>query len=438
MMWEVLVQPFADFGFMRRALMGCIAISVGATPVGVFLMLRRMSLTGDAMAHAILPGAAVGYLVAGLSLGAMTVGGLIAGMAVALLAGFVTRVTALREDASLAAFYLISLAVGVLIVSTRGSNVDLMHVLFGTVLALDDAALILLCSIASLSIFALAALFRPLVLECADPQFLRSVSGLSAMTHFTFLALVVLNLVAGFHALGTLMAVGIMILPRRRRAVLGSRHRPTDRRRHLGCDALEPERPSSLLPCQPAVRAGDHSLSRVSPTRCRWSSDRWAASPRGPSRAAISKPEKEFQCLPARALVISATAGLALSLAAPAIAQSDGPIPVVATFSILGDMVKRIGGEHVAVMTLVGPDGDAHVYQPTPADARAVSEAKILVVNGLQFEGWMDRLIDASDFDGMRVVATEGIEPIAFDDRARRRNTGSRRRGRRSRRRSRP
>ena len=213
MIWDVIFQPFTEFGFMRRALLGCIAISVGATPVGVFLMLRRMSLTGDAMACAILPGAAIGYLVAGLSLGAMTVGGLIAGMTVALLSGLVTRITILREDASLAAFYLISLALGVLIVSTRGSNVDLMHVLFGTVLALDNAALILLCSIASLSVLIIALFFRPLVLECADPQFLRSVSRLSALTHFTFLALVVLNLVAGFHALGTLMAVGIMILP---------------------------------------------------------------------------------------------------------------------------------------------------------------------------------------------------------------------------------
>ena len=213
MIWDIIIAPFADFGFMRRALFGCIVISVSATPVGVFLMLRRMSLTGDAMAHAILPGAAMGYLVAGLSLGPMTIGGLIAGMAVALLSGFVARVTALREDASLAAFYLISLALGVLIVSTRGSNVDLMHVLFGTVLALNDATLMLLCSIASLSIMTLAIVFRPLVMECADPQFLRSVSGLSAVTHFTFLTLVVLNLVGGFHALGTLMAVGIMILP---------------------------------------------------------------------------------------------------------------------------------------------------------------------------------------------------------------------------------
>ncbi|MEL6335385.1 MAG: metal ABC transporter permease [Pseudomonadota bacterium] len=213
MIWEILFEPFAAYGFMRRALIGCVAISVGATPIGVFLMLRRMSLTGDAMAHAILPGAAVGYLIAGLSLTAMTVGGLIAGMAVALFSGFVARATPLREDASLAAFYLISLAAGVLIVSMRGSNVDLMHVLFGTVLALDDAALILLCAIASVTVLVLAVLFRPLVMECADPQFLRSVSGLSALTHFTFLALAVLNLVGGFHALGTLMIVGIMILP---------------------------------------------------------------------------------------------------------------------------------------------------------------------------------------------------------------------------------
>ncbi|MEO0830171.1 MAG: metal ABC transporter permease [Pseudomonadota bacterium] len=212
-MWDTLVAPFADFGFMQRALLGCVAVSLGATPVGVFLMLRQMSLTGDAMAHAILPGAAIGYLISGLSLGAMTIGGLVAGMVVAIGSGFIARVTSLREDASLAAFYLISLALGVLLVSTHGSNVDLMHVLFGTVLALDDAALVLLCSFASLSLIVLAIFFRPLVLECADPQFLRSVSKLSAVTHFTFLALVVLNLVAGFHALGTLMAVGIMILP---------------------------------------------------------------------------------------------------------------------------------------------------------------------------------------------------------------------------------
>jgi zinc/manganese transport system permease protein len=212
-MIHALIDPFLDFAFMRRALVGCLALSLSAPPIGVFLMLRRMSLMGDAMSHAILPGAAIGYLMAGLSLFAMSLGGFAAGIAVALLAGLVARSTVLREDASLAAFYLCSLALGVLIVSVRGNSIDLLHVLFGTVLALDDPALILIGAIATVSTALLAIIYRPLVLECFDPQFLRSVSRWSSPTHFTFLVLVVMNLIGGFQALGTLMVVGIMLLP---------------------------------------------------------------------------------------------------------------------------------------------------------------------------------------------------------------------------------
>jgi len=208
-----LVAPFVEFGFMRNALLGCLALSLSAAPVGVFLMLRRMSLTGDAMAHAILPGAAIGYLVSGLSLGAMTLGGIAAGLVVAIGAGLIARSSVLREDASLATFYLLSLALGVLIVSLRGNHIDLMHVLFGSALALDGAALALLSGIAVLTLLALTLLYRPLVLECADPQYLRLVSRWSPVAHYGFLVLVVFNLVAGFHALGTLMAVGIMVIP---------------------------------------------------------------------------------------------------------------------------------------------------------------------------------------------------------------------------------
>lgn len=212
-MYDFLIAPFADFAFMRRALVGTAVIALGGAPVGVFLMLRRMSLTGDAMSHALLPGAAVAYLVAGLSLPAMAIGGLLAAVTVAVLAGLVARATAIREDASLAAFYLVSLALGVSIVSLKGSNVDLLHVLFGTVLALDDAALILLAAITSVTLLTLAVLYRPLVLECVDPGFLRSLTRAGAPTHLVFLSLVVLNLVGGFNALGTLLAVGLMMLP---------------------------------------------------------------------------------------------------------------------------------------------------------------------------------------------------------------------------------
>src|SRR3979490_1502939 len=103
MPYDVLIAPFVEFDFMRRALVGTFALALGAGPIGVLLMLRRMSLMGDAMAHAILPGAAIGYLLYGLSLPAMTAGGLVAGLAVALAAGGVARATELKEDASLAA-----------------------------------------------------------------------------------------------------------------------------------------------------------------------------------------------------------------------------------------------------------------------------------------------------------------------------------------------
>ena len=213
MLYDALIGPFLEFEFMRRALVSTFALAFGAAPIGVILMLRRMSLIGDAMSHAILPGAAVGFMLAGLNLFAMAAGGLIAGFVIAVGAGLIARSTELKEDASLAAFFLISLAVGVTLVSAKGTNIDLLHFLFGSVLAVDDPALVLIVSIASASLIVLALIWRPLVLECVDPGYLRSVSRAGGPAHIAFLALVVMNLVGGFQALGTLLAVGMMMLP---------------------------------------------------------------------------------------------------------------------------------------------------------------------------------------------------------------------------------
>lgn len=212
-LYDALIAPFTEFEFMRRALAATIALSLAGAPIGVFLMLRRMSLVGDAMAHAILPGAAIGFLLFGLNLLAMTVGGLVAGFAVAILAGLVARTTEIKEDASLATSYLISLALGVTIVSLKGTNIDLLHVLFGNILAMDNQTLLVIAFNATITLIVLAVIYRPLVIESVDPVFLRTVSRAGAPAHLLFLALVVINLVNGFQALGTLLAVGLMILP---------------------------------------------------------------------------------------------------------------------------------------------------------------------------------------------------------------------------------
>jgi zinc/manganese transport system permease protein len=213
--WDTFFSPFAEFAFMRRALVATLALALSAAPLGVFLTLRRMSLLGDALSHAVLPGVAIGFMVSGLSLTAMAIGGVLAGMLVAGVAGAVSRFTTLKEDASLAAIYLVALALGVTLIARHGTQLDLLHILFGSALGVDASGLLLVADVATASVLALALMYRGLVLETFDPVFLSAHrSGTPPwMWQQGFLMLVVLNLVAGFQTLGTLMAVGLMMLP---------------------------------------------------------------------------------------------------------------------------------------------------------------------------------------------------------------------------------
>jgi zinc/manganese transport system permease protein len=211
--YELLLAPFTEFAFMRRALAATLALALSAAPLGVFLTLRRMSLLGDALSHAILPGVALGFMFFGLSLTAMALGGVLAGLLVVGLAGLVSRLTPLREDASLAALYLTALALGVTLIAHHGTRLDVLHILFGSALGVDEAGLYLVAVVSSLSLLALAGGYRGLVLESFDPQFLRALQRGSWCWQQGFLMLVVLNLVAGFQTLGTLMAVGLMMVP---------------------------------------------------------------------------------------------------------------------------------------------------------------------------------------------------------------------------------
>jgi len=213
LLWDTLVSPFLEFAFMRRALVATLALSLSAAPLGVFLTLRRMSLLGDALSHAVLPGVAVGFMLFGLSLPAMALGGVLAGLLVAGIAGLVSRATNLKEDASLAALYLVALALGVALISRRGSQLDLLHILFGSALGVDASGLMLVAGVASASLVVLAVGYRGLVLETFDPVFLSASGHRGWLWQQGFLILVVLNLVAGFQTLGTLMAVGLMMLP---------------------------------------------------------------------------------------------------------------------------------------------------------------------------------------------------------------------------------
>jgi zinc/manganese transport system permease protein len=198
---------------MQRALMGAIFVSLGSAPLGVFLVLRRMSLMGDVMAHAILPGVAAAFILFGMSIPAMSIAGLAAGLSVALLAGLVSRVTALREDASLAAFYLMAVAAGVLLIALHGNSQDLEDILFGDAKSLDSNIIEVMAGVSALTVLTLIFIYRPLVVESFDPVFLRSVGGKGGAVQAIFLGLAVLNMVESYRAMGTLMSAGLMLIP---------------------------------------------------------------------------------------------------------------------------------------------------------------------------------------------------------------------------------
>ncbi len=212
MLYELLITPF-ELRFMQRALLSCLFLAASAGPIGVFLVLRRMSLSGDALAHGVLPGATAGYLIAGFSLPAMSLGGFISGMLMVWLSGLVSRHTKQREDASMAAFYLIALALGVTLISWKGSLLDVNHLLFGAVLAVDQTSLYLIATVSSLSLILFIWHYRSLVLAVFDPEFFRTQGGNDQFYIVLLQILMVANLVVSFQAIGTLMGVGLMMLP---------------------------------------------------------------------------------------------------------------------------------------------------------------------------------------------------------------------------------
>ena len=202
-----------DFAFMKRGLIATTVLCFSIAPVGAFLVLRRLSLAGEAMAHAIVPGIVIAFVVAGLSTVSMMVGGLVAGVGVAIMTGLIAKGTILREDAGLASLYLVALATGIFILSAAGSAVPLKSFLFGSILGVGDDTLIVIGLTATVTLLSFALILRPLIVATIDPVYYDSQTRHKALVELWFMALVVLNLLGAFKALGTLMAVGLMILP---------------------------------------------------------------------------------------------------------------------------------------------------------------------------------------------------------------------------------
>jgi zinc/manganese transport system permease protein len=211
-MSDWLAEPF-QYQFMWRALIVCAMLGVSAGLLGCVLVVRRMSLMADALAHSLLPGIGVAYLLMGANLAALLVGGLAAGLTTALASGLISRLTRVKEDAAFAALFVTLFAFGVALVSTIGTPVDLLHFLFGDILAIGSVDVVLAAAVSTATVAVFVIFFRAILIECFDPTFHRGCGGQSALTHLGLMALTVFNLVAALHALGVVLALGLFMLP---------------------------------------------------------------------------------------------------------------------------------------------------------------------------------------------------------------------------------
>lgn len=212
-MSEILFQPFFEYNFMKNALLACILLGFSSVPLGLFLSYRRMTLTGDALSHAVLPGLALSFWFFGPSLWMMTLGGLLTGVLIAWFSASASRVSFLKEDSTMAVSYILSLALGVFLVSLKGTPLDLFHFLFGQPLAVSAENLLPLSFSTLILLLVLYLIYEPLKIITVDFTFAQFLKIKTSFIHVLFMTLVVCNLIIAFQIMGTLLSVGLLVLP---------------------------------------------------------------------------------------------------------------------------------------------------------------------------------------------------------------------------------
>jgi len=207
-----LTEPL-QYQFMCRALVMSLLLGIACALVGSVLLLRRMALAADSFGHALLPGVGLAYMFIGPGLGAAFAGALIAGLLTGVISTVVNRLSRLPEDAAMGALNVISFAAGVMLMSHIAAPTDLLHFLFGNILAVTGADLVVVAVVTGLAVLGVAVGYRAIVLEIFDPIFHRASGGKSLLTHITILVMTVLCLVAALRAVGLVLALGLFILP---------------------------------------------------------------------------------------------------------------------------------------------------------------------------------------------------------------------------------
>jgi len=209
---ELLISPFG-YGFMQRGLISALLLSISGGLLGSILVLRRLSLMGDALSHSVLPGIAIAWLLCGPSPVALFIGALIAGLLTALGSAALSRLTKVKEDAAFGSLFIVFFGAGVALLSRLPVRINLENFLFGSILSVSPSDIKLSLSVSALTVVIFIIARRGILLETFDPSFHRATGGKGGFIHALLLILTVLNLVAGMQTMGVILSLGLFLLP---------------------------------------------------------------------------------------------------------------------------------------------------------------------------------------------------------------------------------
>ncbi len=395
LLYTYLLEPFFAHAFMLKALLGCAALALGCGSVGGFLVLRRMSLIADALSHGLFPGVALAFLCFGFQVLPLSIAGAFTGVVLALIAHWITQKTMLPKDSTFAALVLFSMASGLFILSAFGSYTDVMHILVGNILVLSKSHLFWLMGVGSFTLIALALFYRPLVLQAFDPQFFRMTYPRGGWLDQGFLIIVTLNMVCAFQALGSLMALGLLLLP-----------------------AITARLWAKQIWTLCALSTIFAFLASLAGLLISYHT----GFPAGPLIILVSVAFYALSLLLyVTGLKLRYVGCVALLLAAlpfvfHAPASAPKPPHIVVSFTILKDLVYQICGHQLRIKSLAGPNQDPHTFEPSPQDILELTQARLVIINGLNLENhWMERFLKERPPSSL-VVASQRCPPLFFDD----------------------
>lgn len=411
-----LLEPLS-YGFMVRGLAASVMVGVVCSVMGCYVVLRGMAFLGDAMAHAILPGVAVAYLLGGNFL----LGAAVAAIAVALLIGLITRQGVVKEDTAIGILFAASLSLGVLLISTmRTYAVDLTHILFGNVLGVSVGDLWLIAGLGAVVLGAVLLLYKELLVVNFDPVLATTLRLPVERLRNLLLVLLALTVVASLPTVGVGLVAAMLVTP--------------------GATAyLITRRLSAMMVTAAGIGAGCSVVGL-------YLSYYWNVASGAAVVLTATAVFGVVYLVNPRAGILRSGVGPRLTLAgvavlltfagcAPGLAPEDGngpenaptpisvagtplpepaaratPLRIVAVETFLADMVRNVAADRATVTALLPFGVDPHAFEPTPADVRAVADADVLVINGAGLEaGFLAQLLESAGGGRPVIVASEGL-----------------------------